>query len=169
MNYGTRVASLAAASALVLTLTPASALAAPCASRAELREQVAALRVDMRDDIASRQARSATADAVLRVIETFHGEDADNAAERESLGKLISAELKRLREARTQVERKALGAEIKALREQREKGPFTAAEREQLRAALAALRGAVLSGADNDHERRELARDFRALRAELSC
>jgi hypothetical protein len=169
MNYATRVASMAAASALVLTLTPSSALAAPCATRAELREQVAALRADMRDDITSRQARSATADAVHAVIETFRGEDADNAEERESLGKLISAALKELRSSENTVERKALRAEIKALREQREPGRFTAAEREQLRAALAGLRGAVLSGADNGRERRELAADFRALRAELSC
>lgn len=169
MNCGTRVASMAAASALVLTLTPASALAAPCASRVELREQVAALRADMRDDITSRQARSATADAVHAVIDTFRGEDADTAAERESLGKQISAALKDLRSSHNRVERKALRAEIKALREQREKGRFTRAEREQLRAGLASLQGAVLSRADNPKERRELARDFRALRAELSC
>jgi hypothetical protein len=165
-----RVASLAAASALVVTLSPAAASAAPCATRAEVREQIAELRSDMRDDVKSAQARSATAEAVREVIATFReAAEADTAEERENLGRQISAKLKEMRGTHNEVEKEALGLEIKALREDRERGPLNAEDRAGLKAAYAELRGTVLAKADNGVERRELASDFRKLREAITC
>jgi hypothetical protein len=169
MNGLSRVVSLAAASALVVTLSPVAASAAPCASRAEIRERIAELRSDMRDDVKSVQARSAVAEAVHTMIEAYRGAEADTAAESEKLGQLISAELKRMRETRNQVEKKALGLEIKALREERQPGKMTAEDRAALRERFAELKGTVLAKADRGAERSELRTDFEALRNTITC
>jgi hypothetical protein len=169
MSRCSRMMSLAAASALVVTLSPVAASAAPCDSRAQVREKIAELRSDMRDDVRSAHARSATAEAVHEVIDAYRGAEADTAEERQSLGRLISLELRKLRGTRNTVERKALGLEIKALREEREPGRMSAEERTALREAFADLKAAVLAKADRSAERRELAADFRVLRESISC
>jgi hypothetical protein len=169
MTLRSRSVATAAAAALVVTLSPVTASAAPCASRAEVREQIAALRADMRDEIKSRHARSATAEAVHEVIATFRGAEADTPGERRVLGREISAALKALRESRNAVEKKALGLEVKALRQQRQRGKLTKEARAEIRAAFAALRAAVLGKANAGAERRELASDFKALREQISC
>lgn len=169
MTRSLRVVSMAAASALVVTLSPAAASAAPCASRADVRAQIAELTSDMRDDVKSVHARSATADAVHEVIDVFRGAQADTAEERQNLGRQISARMKEMRESRNEVEKKALGLEVKALREERERGKMSAEDRDGLKTAFAALRGTVLAKADRGVERRELAADFRVLRDSLTC
>ena len=170
MTRRSRILSLAAASALALSLSPASpASAAPCASRTEIHSMIAELRADMRDDVKSRHARSATAEAVHEVIAAFRGAQADNPQERRILGREISAKLRELRASRNQVEKKALGLEVKALRQQRQPGKMSRADRNQLKAAFAALKSAVLSKTNPGAERRQLQRDIRELRAQISC
>jgi hypothetical protein len=169
MTRCARMLSLAAASALVVTLSPATASAAPCASRAEVREQIAELISDMRDDVKSAHARSATADAVHEVRAAYRGAQADTAEERENLGRQISAALAELRETENKVEKRALGLEVKALREERERGRLTAEDRAGLRAAFAALKETVLAKAGSRADRSELAADFQALRAQITC
>jgi len=170
MTRRSRILSLAAASALAVTLSPAApAAAAPCASRTEIHSMIADLRADMRDDVKSRHARSATADAVHEVIATFRGAQADNPEERRILGREISAKLREMRAARNQVEKKALGLEVKALRQQRQPGKMSRADRARLKATFAALRSAVLGKAETRPDRRQLQRDIQALREQITC
>lgn len=169
MNSGIRIASVASATALVLSLAPATAIAVECASASEVRTQVADLVHSLRDDVQSRPARAATADALVEAIRTFRGVDADTAAERQALGEEISALARQLQDAGSLVERKALVAEIKALREQRERGAFTAEERAELRAAVAALKAALVDSTDRRAEARQVATAVRELQAQSGC
>ncbi len=160
---------MAAASALLVSMSPLSASAAACASKAEAREAIAELRADLREEVESREARSDVANAVHALIETFRSTDAEDPQERENLGRQISAALRELRDEDTRVEKKALGLQVKALRNDREAGKFTAEERDSVMGAFAALKAAVLTEADSRTERRELASDFRALRSQIVC
>jgi hypothetical protein len=170
MISGFRVASVASAAALVLSLSPATASAAgECASRSDVRMKVAELVHSMRDDVQSRPARSATAKALLEVDRTFRGAKADTAAERRGLGEEISALAKQLHDAGGLVERKALIALIHALTEERERGAFTAAERAGLRADVAALKEALVDRTDRPAEARGVSAAVRALQAQYGC
>ena len=169
MTRYTRIASIAAAATLAVSLSPVSASAAPCASRAQVHQQIADLRTDMRDAVKSEHTRSAVADAVHEVLDAWRGADATTPAERESLGQQISATVKALHDARAKVEKKAFGLEVKALREQREHGAMTADERTALKITFAALKDAVVAKADSKAGRSELSTDFRALREAIVC
>ncbi len=169
MEHIPRVASVAAVSALLVSMSPLSASAAPCGSRVEAREAIAELRADIREEVDSREARSDVANAVRAVIETFRSTDAETAEDRENLGRQISAALRELRKEDTRVEKRALGLQVKALRNDREAGRFTAEERDSVMAAFAALKAALLNEADSRAERRELASDFRTLRSQIVC
>ena len=170
MHAGIRIASVASAGALLrLPLTHGRLRAESCASRSGVRTQVADLVQSLRDDVTSRPARVATAHALVETVHTFRGKDAETAAERRELGGQISALAKQLQEAPTRVERKALVLQIKALREQREPGGFTAEERAELRAALAALREALVGSTDSSAEASAVADAVRALQAQFTC
>lgn len=165
-----RIVSMAAASALAVSLSPLSpASAASCMSHPEVRAQIAAMRTDMVGAVKSAHARSATADAVHDVITTFRGAQATTTAERNSLGSQISAALKEMHATRNSVEKKALGLEIKALREQRDPGRMTATERSNMLAAFAQLRSTVLGKASPGAEVRQLQQDFRTMRSQITC
>lgn len=170
MYSGLRIASVAAATGLVLSLSSTAAVAADsCASRSAVRTQVADLVRSLRDDVKSRPARSATADALVETVRTFRGAQADTAGERSALGQEISALAKQLKDASTLVERKALVLQIKGLREQRDRGGVTAEERADLRAAVAALKAALLDRTDSRAEDRGVADAVRELQAQFSC
>lgn len=170
MTRRSRISAVAAASALVVSLSPVSpASAAPCGSRAQVHATIASLRADMRDDVKSAHARSATADAVHEVIAAWHGAKADTPKERRGLGREISAKLREMRAARTKVEKKALGLEVKALRQQRQPGKMTRTDRDNIKAAFAALKGAVLAKANTGADVRQLQGDFRAMRRQITC
>ena len=173
MNSGIRIASMAAASALLLSFSPVSAGAAggaaACAPRSEVRGQVSDLVAGLRDDVKSAQGRSALAHALVEALHTFRGDDADTAEERRVLGQEVSALAAEMREENGKVEAKALVAWLKAIHEQRERGAFTAEERAELRAALDALRNAVVAKADKGAERQDVAAAVRAILAELAC
>lgn len=169
MKNISRVASVAAASALVVSLSPLPASAAPCGSRVEVREAMADLRADLREEVTSREARADVANAVRAVVETFRSADTEDAGERANLGRQISAALRELRGEDTRVEKAALGLQVKALRNDRERGRFTAQERKSVLASFAALKAALLPQADSGAERRELASDFRELRSQIVC
>jgi septal ring factor EnvC (AmiA/AmiB activator) len=110
-------------------LTVPSFAVEPCDSGAEVRAQVKELVAELRDDVRSRKARSATAQALVETLRTSRGATADTAAERRALGQEIAALAQRLEESSNRVERKPLVvAEILALTEQRERGRFTDAE-----------------------------------------
>jgi hypothetical protein len=100
---------------------------------------------------------------------TLRGAQADAPGERRVLGREISAALKALRESRNAVEKRALGLEVKALREQRQRGKLTKEDRAEIRARFAAVRVAVLGKTNPGQERRELAADFKALRQSVTC
>jgi len=170
MISGFRIASVASAAALVLSVSPATASAAgDCASRSDVRMQVAELVHSMRDDVRSRSARAATAKALVEVDRTFRGAKADTAAERRGLGEQISALAKQLNEAPGLVERKSLIALMHALTEERERGAFTAAERAQMRADVAALKEALVAKTDRPAEARGVSADVRYLQSQYSC
>jgi septal ring factor EnvC (AmiA/AmiB activator) len=170
MSRRTTAVTLAAAAVVAGTLAPvSSASAAPCASRAAVHQQIHALRADMRDQVKSQHARSATAEAVHEVIATFRGAQADNSQDRQKLGREISARLKELHATHNQVEKKALGLQVKALRQQRQKGKLTSEERSTIKAAFAALKSAVVKKAHSDSAVKELQGDFKALRGQISC
>ena len=170
MSRRTPAITLAAAAVLAGSLAPISAASAtPCASRADVHKQIAALRADMHDQIKSQHARSATADAVHEVIATFRGAQADNSQERQKLGRQISARLKELHATDNKVEKQALGLQVKALRQQRQKGKLTSDERSSLKAAFAALKSAVVKKAHTDSAVKQLQGDFKALRGQISC
>jgi hypothetical protein len=97
------------------------------------------------------------------------GFEADSAAERQALGQAIAALAKELKSAPSLVARKAIVADILALTEQRERGPFTAAERAELKAAVAALKDAVIARTDRGAEGREVAAAFSALHEQFTC
>jgi len=170
MISGLRVASVASAAALVLSLSPVAASAAgQCASRSEVRTKVAALVHSMVDDVESRPARAATAKALVEVDRTFRGAKADTAAERRGLGEEISAYLRQLRTAHSRVEGTALAAYIESLRVQRDGGALTAAERAELRADVAALKAALVDRTDRPAEARGVSAAVRYLQSQYGC
>jgi len=170
MISGVRIASVAAASALALSVSPVSAVAAePCVSGAQVSAMVHDFVGSLRDDVTSRPARSAVAQALVQTLHTYRGADADTAAERRALGEQIAATARQRRDAGSRVERQALTLEIKALVEQRERGAFTAAEREDIRAAVAALKSAVVDKTDRRVEGQAVAEFFRELHTQLNC
>jgi hypothetical protein len=169
MNIISRAAALAAASTLLVSMTPFTASAAPCSTRLEAREAIAEMRADIREEVKSPEARADVANAVHAVIETFRAPGTQDAEERQNLGRQISAVLRELRNEDTLVEKKALGLQVKALRNDRERGKFTAGERKTVMAAFAALKAALLSKAGNRAERAELARDIRTVRSQIVC
>src|SRR4051794_4262984 len=129
MISGIRWASVAAASAVVFSLSsvPASAVGGGV-SGAQVRPDVHDFVGGLADEVKSRPARSALAAALVATLHTYRGVDAHTAAERQALGQQISALAQQRRTADSKVEGTALGLEIKALVEQRERGAFTAAE-----------------------------------------
>jgi hypothetical protein len=151
-------------------IIPSTATAAdPCVSGAEVRAQVHELVASLRDDIAARSTRAHLAAALVDALHTFRGFDADSAAERQELGQAIAALARELKSAPSLVARKAIVADILALTEQRERGPFTAAERAQLKAAVAALKDAVVAKTDRAVEGRAVAAAFSALHEQFTC
>lgn len=170
MNSGFRIASMAAVSALIVSLTPASALAAEnCASRAEVRTQISELVHSLRDDVQSRSGRSAIAHSLVETLRTFRGVDADTDAERRAIGEQISRLARAQRNTDEQVTDRALRLWIMALREQRERGAFTAEERDALRDAVDALKTAVVARTDTRAEDRAVSAAVRDLQADFAC
>jgi hypothetical protein len=106
---------------------------------------------------------------LVDTLHTFRGLEADSAAERQALGQAIAALARELRSAPSLVARKAIVADILALTEQRERGPFTAAERAELKAAVAALRDAVVARTNRAVEGRDVAAAFSALHEQFTC
>ena len=159
-----RIAGVATAAALLLPLSPIAATAAEsCASRADIRMQVSGFVHGLRDDVPSRAARAATADALLQTVRTFRGANADTAAQRSALTDEIVALAQQLKDATSPVARKALAMEIKDLNEQRDRGGITAEERAELRSALAALKNALVDSTDTPDEGRAVAAFVRGL------
>jgi septal ring factor EnvC (AmiA/AmiB activator) len=153
-----RIAGVATAAALLFPLSPTAATAAEsCASRAEIRMDVADFVHGLRDDVTSRSARAATAAALVETVRTFRGANADTAAERSALAEQILELAHQLKDAPGGVERKALALQIKALVEQRDRDGITAEERAELRRALAALRNALVKRADTAAEAQAVA------------
>ena len=151
-------------------IVPSTATAAdPCVSGAEVRTQVHELVASLRDDIGARSTRAHVAAALVDTLHTFWGFEADSAAERQELGQAIAALAKELKSAPSLVARKAIVADILALTEQRERGPFTVAERAELKAAVAALKDAVIARTDRAVEGREVAAAFSALHEQFTC
>jgi hypothetical protein len=167
---GVVAAAVMAAVWTTAAIVPSTVTAADaCVSGAEVRAQVHELVASLRDDIGARSTRAHIAAALVDTLHTFRGVKADSAAERQELGQAIAALAKELKSAPSLVARKAIVAEILALTEQRERGPFTAAERAELNAAVAALRDAVIARTDRAVEGREVAAAFSALHEQLSC
>ena len=165
-----RIAGVATAAALFLPVSPIAATAAEsCASRADIRTQVADFVHDLRDDVTSRSARSSTAGALVETVRTFRGANADTASERSALTEQILALAHQLKDASSPVERKALALEIKALKEQRDRGGLTAEERAELRRALAALKSALVGSTDTAGEGQAVVAFIRTLQAQLAC
>jgi hypothetical protein len=167
-----RVVAAAVMTAAMTTaaIVPSTATAAgPCVSGAEVRARVHELVVSLRDDIGARSTRARIAAALVDTLRTFRGFDADSAAERAEFGQAIAALANQLRSAPSLVARKAIVADILALTEQRERGPFTAAERAQLKAAVAALKDAVIARTDRVAEGRKVAAAFSALHEQFTC
>jgi hypothetical protein len=163
-------AAVVTAAMTTAAIVPSSATAAePCVSGAEVRAQVHELVASLRDDIGARSTRAHIAAALVDTLHTFRGFEPDSAAERQELGQAIGALAKTLKSAPSLVARKAIVAEILALTEQRERGPFTAAERAELKAAVAALRDAVVARTDRAVEGREVAAAFSALHEQFTC
>jgi hypothetical protein len=151
-------------------IVPSTAIAAiPCVSGAEVRAQVHELVASLRDDIGARSTRAHIAAALVDTLHTFRGFEADSAGERQALGQAIATLAKTLKSAPSLVARKAIVADILALTEQRERGPFTAAERAELKAAVAALKDAVIAKTDRGAEGREVAAAFSALHLQFTC
>ena len=172
MNSGIRIASMAAASALLLSFSPVSAEAAggaaACAPRSEVRGQVADLVAGLRDDV-SAQGRSALAEALVQALRTWRGDEAETAAERQSLGRQLSELIAQRRASDTKIEAKALVVSLKSVRERREPGAFTGEDQAAVRAALEALRQAVVEKTDSRAEGRAVATAMRAIVAGLPC
>ena len=165
-----RIAGVATAAALFLPVSPIAATAAEsCASRADIRMQVADFVHDLRDDVTSRSARSSTAEALVETVRTFRGANADTASERSALTEQILELAHQLKDASSPVERKALALEIKALKEQRDRGGITAEERAELRRALAALKSALVGSTDTAGEGQAVVAFIRTLQAQLAC
>ena len=165
-----RIACLTTVAALALPISATSASAAEsCASRSEIRMHVSEFARDLRDDVTSQAARSATVDALVETVRTFRGANADTAAERSALTEQILALAHQLKEATTAVGRKALALEIKALNEQRDRGGITAEERAELRLALAALRTALVNSTDTVGEGQAVVTFVRSLQAQFAC
>ena len=74
-----------------------------------------------------------------------------------------------MKAADSKVARKAIVAEILALTDQRERGPFTDEERAELKAAVAALKKAVVAKTDGGAEGRSVAAAFKALHEQFTC
>jgi hypothetical protein len=152
-----RIACVATAAAFLVPLSTTAATAAEsCASRSEIRTDIADFVHTLRDDT-SRAARSATADALVETVATFRGVNADTSAERSALTEEILALAHQLKDATNPVERKALALQIKALNEQRDRGGITAEERAELRRALAALRNALVNSTNTTAEAQAVA------------
>jgi hypothetical protein len=167
---GVVAAALVTAAITTAAIVPSTATAAePCISGAEVRAQVHELVASLRDDIGARSTRAHIAVALVDTLHTFRGVDADSAAERRELGQAIAALAVELKSAPSLVARKAIVADILALTEQRERGPFTAAERAELKAAVAALRDAIVARTDRPAEGRAVAAAFSALHEQFSC
>lgn len=167
---GVVAAAVITAAIATATIVPATATAAdPCVSGAEVRAQVHELVASLRDDIPARSTRAHIAAALVDTLRTFRGFDADSAAERAELGQAIAALAQELKSAPSLVARKAIVADILALTEQRERGPFTAAERAELKAAVAALKDAIIARTDRAIEGREVAAAFSALHLQFTC
>jgi hypothetical protein len=166
------IAAAAAMTAAVTTaaIGPSTATAAdPCVSGAEVRAQVHELVASLRDDISAKSTRAHIAAALVDTLHTFRGSHADSAAERRELGEAIAALAQQLKSAPSLVARKAIVADILALTQQRERGPFTAAERAELEAAVAALKDATVARTDRAVEGREVAAAFSALHEQFTC
>lgn len=165
-----RLASVAAASAVVFSLSsvPATAVGG-CVSGAQVRAEVHGFVEGLRDDVTSRPARSDLAAALVATLHTYRGVDADTAAERRALGEQIAALVQERRAADSRLERAALRLEIKALTEQRERGAFTATERAAIREAVDAVNNAVAAKSDTRAEGNGVAMFFRQLIAQYGC
>jgi hypothetical protein len=167
---GLVAAAVMTAAMTTAAVGPSTATAAdPCVSGAEVRARVHELVASLRDDIPARSTRAHIAAALVESLRTFRGFKADSAAERQELGQAIAALAKELKSAPSLVARKAIVAEILALTEQRERGPFTAAERAELKTAVAALKNAVIARTDRAVEGREVAAAFSALHEQFAC
>jgi hypothetical protein len=170
MHSGFRIVSLAAASALLVSLSPLSAGAAEaCVSSPEVRSQVREMVADLRDDVKSRSARADTAHALVDALRTFRGADADTTAERQELGQQISAMAREMHTTDNQVSGKALRTSVASLREQRERGAFTAEERTALRALIDELKSTVTDRTDTRQEGRAVNAGFASVRQQFSC
>jgi nucleoid-associated protein YejK len=166
-----RTAALAVSGALLsagLVAAPAAADES-CRSSSEVRGMVAAFVTDIRDDVKSHRARSATKKALVQSMRTFRGERAETAAERRELGEQISTLARRQKNTPNGVEKRALAAAVLALVEQRERGRFTAAEQKELRGSIAALRRAINKRADNAEERAEISAAIRQIVQQYTC
>jgi hypothetical protein len=165
-----RIACVATAAALALPLSSAAASAAEsCASRSDIRMQVADFVHSLSDDVTSQSARSATADALVETVRTFRGANADTVKERSALTEQILSLAHQVKDATTPVERKALALQIKALNEQRDRGGITAEERAQLRLALAALKNALVGSTDTAGEGQAVVAFVKSLLAQFAC
>jgi hypothetical protein len=131
--------------------------------------QVSDFARDLRDDVTSQAARSATVDALVETVRTFRGVNADTAAERSALTEQILALAHQLKDATTAVERKALALEIKALNEQRDRGGITAEERAELRLALTALKNALVNSTDAVGEGQAVVAFVKSLQGQFAC
>ncbi len=170
MYSGLRFASMAAASALIVSLTPASAVAAEsCASRSEVRAQIGDLVHDLRDDVRSRSTRSTIARSLVETLRTIRGEHADTAAERRAIGEEMARRARELRNTEEKAKGRALRLWLEDLREQRERGALTAEERDELRGAVEALKQALVERTDTRAEDRAVSADVRRLQADFAC
>jgi hypothetical protein len=169
-NTGIRVASVAAAAVLGMSLPTGSAVAAEerCVPGQQVSAAIQALLDELRGEVPPSAGR-AVGHALKEAVQTFRGADADTAAERRQLGAEIRALVSRRADTESTVKRKAITVEVKSLQEQRERGRFTAAEKRELRAALQGLRAAVVAEADNPGVGRTLSAELRELLDDVGC
>jgi hypothetical protein len=167
----TRLVAVAASTLMMGMLSPATPAHATdsCVSGAEVRTQVHTLVSSLRDDVRSKSTRAELAAALVETLKTFRGAHAETPAERRGLGEEISALARQLKDAPNRVARKAIIAQIHALTEQREQGPFSEAERAALTADVAALKQAVVAKTDGGAEGRAVAAAFKELHAQFVC
>jgi hypothetical protein len=171
VNTRSRLVAVAASTLMIGALSPAATAHATesCVSGAEVRTEVHALVSSLTDDVKSKATRAELAAALVETLKTFRGTRADTTAERRALGQEVAALARQLKDAPNLVARKAIVLQIRALNEQRERGPFTDAERTALTAAVTALKQATVAKTDGGAEGRAVAAAFRALHAQFVC
>jgi hypothetical protein len=163
------VAVVAIASAVGLVVVSAPAQAARCVSGAEVRQQVATFVHGLRDDVKSSHARTAVRGAFVQSVRAARGVQADTPQERNALGKQISALATQLKNATNLVERKALIAEIRALQEQKQRGPVTSSDVQELKVHVRAVKTAIIARVNTEREGRQVAAFVHQLMAQFNC